>query len=256
MLSQFLNIQLFSFLLIFCRVGSAIMLMPGFGEAYVNARTRLFLALMFSLILTSALSNLPASPVSTGGLFILLIGEILIGLMMGGMARMLISGVHTAGGIIAYQSSLASSLTANIAGFSGQDTSLGNMLSMTSIVLIFVTDLHHVMLKGLMDSYTLFLPGQMPLMEDVARHATQTMSGAFKIAMQMSAPHLVVGMILYLGAGIIAKLMPNIQIFFIMMAPQLLISFCILMVTVSSIMLWYLEYLKNSLGSFVGMGNG
>jgi len=159
--------------------------------------------------------------------------------------------VHIAGSIIAYQSSLSSALTANIAGFSGQDTSLGNLMSMTTIVLIFVTDLHHVMLRGLIDSYMLFTPGHMPMMEDMATHATNTMTNCFRIAMQMSAPHLVVGLMLYLGAGIIARLMPNIQIFFIMMSPQLLISFFVLMITVSAIMLWYLDYLKEALGSFV-----
>jgi flagellar biosynthetic protein FliR len=250
-LSQFLTTEIFSFLLIFCRVGSAIMLMPGFGESYVTVRARLFLALTFSLILVPALGHMPASPASVGGTFILIFGEILIGLMIGGMARMLISGVHTAGSIIAYQSSLASALTANIAGFSGQDTSLGNLLSMSTIVLIFVTDLHHIMLRGLMDSYNLFAPGQIPLMGDIAKHATDTMSNTFRIAMQMSAPHLVVGMMLYLAAGILARLMPNLQIFFIMMAPQLLISFCILMISFSAIMLWYLDYIKEALSSFL-----
>lgn len=253
MLSQFLTTHTFAFLLIFCRVGSAIMLMPGFGESYVTARARLFMAMMLSLILVPVLlAGLPNAPTSVGGLVTLLIGEILVGLMIGGIGRMLLAGVHMAGGIIAYQSSLASALTANIAGFSGQDTSVGNLLSMTTIVLVFVTDLHHVMIKGLADSYSVFIPGHFPLMEDFAKHATATMSATFRIAMQMASPHLVVGMLLYLGAGVIARLMPNIQIFFILMAPQLLISFCILMVTVSSIMLWYLDYLKEALGRFVG----
>lgn len=251
MLSQFLITELFAFLLIFCRVGSAIMLLPGFGEIYVTARARLFMALMFSLVLTPALGAMPPLPSTTDRLFILLFTEILIGLMMGGLSRMLIAGVHMAGGVIAYQSSLASALTSNIAGFSGQDTSLGNLLSMSSIVLIFVTDLHHVMLKSLVDSYSLFAPGQLPLMEDLATQATHTMTRTFRIAMQLASPHLVVGMMLYLGAGILARLMPNLQIFFLMMAPQLLISFFILMVTFSAIMLWYLDYLGEALGGFL-----
>jgi flagellar biosynthesis protein FliR len=251
MLSQFVTAEIFAFLLIFCRVGSAIMLLPGFGELYVTARARLFIALMFALVLVAPLSPmLPKVPVSGGAVFILLIGEILIGLMMGAMARMLIAGVHMAGGIIAYQSSLSSALTSNIAGFTGQDTSLGNLLSMSVIVLIFTTDLHHVMLKSLMDSYQVFTPGMMPMMEDVANHATSTMSGAFRVAMKLSAPHVVVGMLLYLGAGIIARLMPNLQVFFLLMPPQLLISFFILMFSVSAMLLWYLEHLREALSTF------
>jgi len=97
----------------------------------------------------------------------------------------------------------------------------------------------------------LFLPGQMPLMGDIAQHATQTVSGIFQMAMQMAAPNIAVGLMLYLGAGILARLMPNMQIFFILMAPQLLISFFILMVSFSAIMLWYLDYFRTTLTGFL-----
>jgi flagellar biosynthetic protein FliR len=132
-----------------------------------------------------------------------------------------------------------------------QGTSLGNFLGVSALVLLFATDLHHLMLRGLAESYTLFLPGKFPNVADFAGHATKTMDGSFHMAMQMAAPHLVVGLIIYLGAGIIARLMPNMQIFFLLMAPQLLISFFILMISFSAIMLWYMEYIKDSLGSFL-----
>ncbi|NBO18655.1 MAG: flagellar biosynthetic protein FliR [Proteobacteria bacterium] len=250
MLAQLLTAEIFSFLLIFCRIGSAIMLMPGYGEAYVAPRVRLMLALLFSLLLVPVIPGLPPAPAELGGLVALLVGEIAIGLMLGGLARMLIAGVHVAGGIIAYQSSLSSALTSNITGFQGQDTSLGNLLSMTTVVLIFVTDLHHLMLRSLADSYSLFTPGLFPLMEDVATQASRTIASTFRIAMQLASPHLVVGMLLYLGAGIVARLMPNLQIFFIMMPVQLFISFCVLMACFSAIMLWYMEYLQGALGAF------
>jgi len=250
MLSHFLTSQLFAFLLVFCRLGSAIMLLPGFGEAYVAMRIRLFLALMFSVVVAPTI-HLPPVPANTFTLIQLLSAEILIGLFIGGVSRMLIATVHIAGTIIAYESSLSSALTQNITSFQGQDSSLGNLLSMTAVVLMFVTDLHHVMLKGLVDSYTLFLPGQMPLMGDIAQHATQTVSGIFQMAMQMAAPNIAVGLMLYLGAGILARLMPNMQIFFILMAPQLLISFFILMVSFSAIMLWYLDYFRTTLTGFL-----
>jgi len=250
MLSQFLTAQLFAFLLIFCRLGSAIMLLPGFGEAYVAPRIRLFLALLFSVLMVPVLQTFPI-PATVGGLMQLIFAEILVGIFFGALARMMIAGIHMAGSIIAYQSSLSSALTNDITAFQGQDTSLGNLLSMTSVVLIFVTDMHHYMLKGLAESYTLFLPGQFPMVEDFANHATHMMSATFQTAMQMAAPSIVVGMMLYLGAGIISRLMPNMQVFFIMMAPQLLLSFFILMVTISAIMLWYMEFFRETLASFL-----
>lgn len=251
MLSQFLISQLFSFLLIFCRIGSALMLMPGFGEAYVSPRIRLMLALMFSLILTPALPGLPTAPNTVFGLFSVLTAEIMVGLLLGGLCRLLIATMHIAASIIAYQSSLSSALTLDIAQFQGQDTSLGNLLSVTAVMLLFATDLDHLMLKGLADSYALFQPGQFPIIQDFANHVSQTVNGAFRTAMQLAAPNIVIGMMLYLGAGILSRLMPNMQIFFIMMAPQLLISFFLLMTTISAIMMSYLGYFKDALGVFL-----
>lgn len=251
MLSQILITELFAFLLVFCRIGTAVMLLPGFGESYIPARVRLFLAAMFSVVLAPVIHSLPPMPSDIMSLFTILLAEIMIGLFLGGLSRMLISAVHMAGMIIAYQSSLASALTQDIAHTQAQGTSLGNLLGMTALVLLFATDLHHLMLRGLADSYTLFQAGQFPQVEDFAGHATQTMNSSFQMAMKMASPHLVIGLIIYLGAGIIARLMPNIQIFFLMMAPQLLISFFILMITASAIMLWYMEYIKDSLGGFL-----
>lgn len=227
------------------------MLLPGFGEAYVAPRVRLLLALMFSLTLVPVVNNLPPMPDTVAGLFGVMIAEIAVGLFFGAITRMLIATVHMAGMIIAYQSSLISALVPDIAQGQAQVTSLGNFMSMATIVLLFTTDLHHLMLKSLVDSYTLFLPGHFPLMEDISQHAIQTMNATFRMAMQMAAPYIVVGLILFLAMGIIARLMPNIQIFFIMVAPQLLLSFFILMVTISTVLMWYMDYFKDSLASFL-----
>ncbi len=250
MLTQIAAAQLFAFLLIFCRVGMAMMLLPGFSESYVFARVRLALAAGMSILLAPVLTNIPHAPSHVSALFILIISEILTGLFLGGLSRILISAMHTAGAIIAYQSGLSASLTLGISQ-QGQDTALGNILSFTSVVLLFVMDLHHLMLRGLSDSYSLFIPGEFPSLGDFADHAAHMVNGAFHAAMQMSAPSLVVGTIMNLGAGILSRLMPNLQIFFIMISPQLVVSFLVLMVTFSSIMLWYMQYFQDTLATFL-----
>lgn len=227
------------------------MLLPGFGEAYVPARMRLFLAAMLSISLAPTIGNLPEIPNNIAVLIALLAAEILTGLFLGGLSRMLIAAAHMAGMIISYQSSLASAVTKDIALSQEQGTSMGNLIGVLSLVLIFATDLHHLMLRGVADSYTLFLAGQFPLVEDFANHAAKTMNSSFRIAMQIASPSIVVGLLIYLVSGIIARLMPNIQIFFLLMAPQLLISFFVLMISISAMMLWYLEYFKESLGGFL-----
>lgn len=251
MLSHFLISQLFVFMLIFCRTGAAIMLLPGFGEQYVAPRIRLMIALAFSLALAPVIQGMPPVPDTTLELIRIIALEILIGLFLGTIARMLIGAVHVAGITIAYQSSLSASITTGINQYSGQDSSIGNFLGMTAVVLIFATNLHHLMLRSLSDSYTLFLPGVMPPLHDMANVITHTLSDIFRMGIQLAAPNIVIGLILYLGAGILARLMPNIQIFFILLPPQLLLSFFIIMITISSIMLWYLDFFEHALMRFV-----
>lgn len=251
MLSQFVTEQLFVFLLVFCRLGSAIMFLPGFGEAYVLARVRLLLAAMFSLVVAPFLQNLPPIPTTVSGLAVLIIAEIMVGLFIGFICKILISTIQTASSIIAYQSGLASAMTQDLTAAQSQSTSLGNLIGMTALVLLFVTDLHHLMLRGLVDSYSLFIPGQFPITEDIANLGAKTLANSFRMATQIAGAHLVIGLILYLAAGIISRLMPNIQIFFIMTAPQLLISFFILMIGFSTMMMWYMDYFKDTLGGFL-----
>lgn len=251
MLSHFVTAQLFIFLLVFCRLGSAIMLLPGFGEAYVLPRIRLLLAAMFSLVVAPALQNLPPIPDSVFGLATLLIAEIMVGLLIGFICKILISTIQTASSIIAYQSGLASAMTQDITAAQSQGTSLGNLIGITALVLLFATDLHHLILRGLVDSYSLFIPGQFPMTEDIANMGAKTLSNSFRMALQIAGAHLVVGLMLYLAAGIISRLMPNIQIFFIMTAPQLLISFFILMIAFSSMMMWYMDYFKDTISGFL-----
>ena len=250
MLSHYLTSELFAFLLVFCRVGTALMLLPGFAETYVATRFRLLLALFFSLLLAPVVHTI-AVPDDIPHLLILILGEIMVGLFIGGLSVLLISAIHIAGYIIAFQTGLSASLSLGLGQTQGQDTTLGNLLSFSALVLLFATDMHHLMLRGLADSYSLFLPGQFPIVQDFANHATHMMDDAFTTAMQLAAPSLVVGMIMNLGAGILSRLMPNFQIFFIMIAPQLLIGFFILMVTISSIMLWYVDYVKATLATFL-----
>lgn len=251
MWEQLIVAEIFAFLLVFCRVGAGLMVMPGFGEMYVPQRIKLMLALAISLLLTPILLHkMPPLPFTPLGLMVLIVGEVLIGLLIGGIARIMIGAVHMAGLVIAYQSSLATALMLDVTQ-AGQTTSIGNFMTVLAVVLIFATGLHHLMLRAITDSYLAFAPGLFPPIEDFARLASLTMSRAFAVAMQLAAPHLAIGLIMYLIAGILARLMPTMQVFFILMPPQILIGMFVLMTTLSAIMLWFVRAYEDSISPFV-----
>ena len=228
------------------------MILPGFGEAYISPRVRLLFAAMFALVLTPAITPFPAPPSTIFELTTIMSAELLTGLFIGTITRFLISSISIAGMIIAYQSSLASALVQDVTTAGAQASSLGNLLGVSAMVLIFITDMHHLMLRSLHDSYQLFAVGQFPNIADFTEHAMRTASSSFLMALQLSAPHIVIGLLVYLAGGIIARLMPNLQVFFIIQAPQLMLSFFLLMIAFNTIMLWYMDYFRENVGKFVG----
>lgn len=251
MLEQFLVTEIYVFFLVFCRMGSALMLVPGLGELYINPRIRLLLALMVSLIVAPiAAPGFPPMPQNPLALGMMAIGEIIIGLFLGSVSRLLISAMHVVGQIVALQSGLASA-TFFDPNISSQGTSLGNLLGLLAAVLVFMLNIHHLALRGMADSYSLFAVGQFPPVEDFANLISTIVSRTFAIGVQLAAPFLVVAFVLYLGAGILGRLMPTLQVFFIIVAPQILISFALLAVSLSGMMLWYMRYYEDTLGGFL-----
>lgn len=250
-LEQFLVSELFAFLLIFTRIGSALMVLPGIGETYVSPRFRLPIAVMISLVLVPFLEpRLPPVPTSPLTLFVLLASELITGLFMGIMARMLVTVTHTVGMIMSYQSSLAAATMFDVSQAS-QGSGLGNFLGVTTVVILFATDLHHLMLAGLVDSYELLSPGQILPLGDMVQMMSTLVSECFKVAFKLSSPLIVSGLMIYLGAGLLARVMPNMQVFFVIIPPQIQISFAVITLTLSGLFFWYIDFIEEKLRIFV-----
>ncbi len=247
MLSSLLLSQVFAFLLIFSRVGSAVMVLPGFGEPYVSPRVRLVLALLLSLVLlpglTAALPPVPSSPLA---LFLLLMQEIIVGIFIGMIVNTLASVMHTVGMIFSYQSGLSSAVLFDPTQAT-QGTSAGNFLGILAITLMFALNLHHLMLQGVVESYTLFVPGHPLPLGDFANLTSRTVSMTFVMALKLSAPMIVVGLLLSLAGGVLSRLMPIIPIFFIIISPQMLLGFFLLMISITGVMLLFIRFFEESL---------
>lgn len=251
MLAQFLPEQIFAFMLVFSRVGTAMMLMPGIGEAYVYARVRLGVALALSLVLLPVVqSGLPGMPPTPVELVILLLGEIVQGLVIGGAARLLLSALNVAGMIISFQSSLAIAQTFD--PNQGTQTALvSSFLSILGVLLIFVSGMHTMLIAGMHDSYQLFPVGQLPPAGDLATLVVGVVSSAFAIGLQMAAPFIIYGMVFYIGLGVMQRLIPSIQLFFILMPAQLAIAFLVLMIVLSAALMVFLGHFEEQASNFL-----
>ena len=105
---------------------------------------------------------------------------------------------------------------------------IGNFLTMLGITLFFATDMHYLGHRGVERSYNLFEPGEMPATGDVAALVTKIMSGAFRVGIQLSAPFLVFGLVFNIALGVLSRLMPQMQLYFVALPASILIGllFC------------------------------
>ena len=244
MLGQMLPAEIFAFILVFSRIGSAVMLLPGIGENYVFSRIRLSLALALTLIMyPSVRDSLPVMPISAVALFVLIIGEVIIGLFIGGISRLLISSLHVGGVVIAFQSSLAFAQTVD-PNQGTQGAVLAALMTISGVVLIFVSGLHMLLFAGIRDSYELFPAGQPPPVSDFAQTAVELVSSSFKVGVQMAAPFIVYGLVFYIGLGVLQRLVPQVQLFFIAMPAQMLMAFLMITLVLSSSLIVFLNYFE------------
>ncbi|MFZ4541360.1 MAG: flagellar biosynthetic protein FliR [Rickettsiales bacterium] len=253
LLDHFLIGQLGAFFLIFCRIGSAMMVMPGIGDSYVSPRTRLLFALAMSLLLTPLLGHLiPALPESTITLVLLIACEVLIGSFIGMIARTILSVLHVAGTTIAFQSSLAvSSIFDPVTGT--QTAVVSNFITIVGLTVMLALNLHHLMLASVVDSYAIFKPGEYPMMGDMFKYHARLASDCFAMGIMLAAPHIVFSFVFYLMGGLMTRLMPNFQIFYVMMAPQIIIAFLLLFAILPIMIEVFVDFAQDRLLAFTGV---
>jgi len=240
-LAQFLPTNIFAALLIFDRIGTAMMLLPGFGEIYVPQRFRLLLALIISALLLPILAPmLPGLPASPSQLFVILGTEFVIGLFIGTLARILLAALEMAGQVVSLQIGLSNATMFNPLQAT-QSAVPSALYSVLGVLLIFLTNMHHLMLRGLVDSYMIFAPGQMPPVEDLSQTAARAVAGSFRLAIEMAAPFIVLGTAFFVVLGLIGRLVPQIQVTFVSQPLQIMGGLLLFAFVVAAGMGWFLD---------------
>ncbi len=242
------------FFLLFARVGTMFMLLPAIGERTIPARIRLSVALIFSVVLYPLIApELGPVPETLAGLGAALGHELAVGFILGGLTRLVLVAAQVAGAVIAYQMGLSMAQTADPTQGGVQGAIVGNFLAFTGIVLIFTTEMHHMLLAGIYQSYFYF-PVDAPLMlGDAADMATRIIAGGFITGVQMAAPLLIFGLVFYLGLGILGRLMPQIQVFFMMMPANIIVGLVLFALLLVLMMTWYLAHIEQQFAVIGGI---
>tara|TARA_R110000796_G_scaffold62218_3_gene143554 strand:- start:1802 stop:2557 length:756 start_codon:yes stop_codon:yes gene_type:complete len=247
-IDTFITTLFFSFFVVFARIGTAMMFMPGFGEVQIPVRPRLSMAVLVSLSLlplTPVSSALPDSPVAAVAL---LATEVTVGLWIGLSARILLSALQFAGFQAGQVSGLANAFGPVFGSFEGA-TMVATVLLMGAVTLIFVTDTHHLIIRALLSSYQVFPPGQI-ILGDLTNQILKVASHSLYIGTAIAAPFFVMGVILNLGMGLANRMMPQLPVFFV--AAPLLIGagLLILAIATPAMLDYFLEQFQEWLMGF------
>ena len=255
-LSEFLTTGVFAFMLTFARIGTAFMIMPGIGDSFVSARVRIHIAAAMAFILFPLTMPFIPDPLpNTIGVFMLVLMEFIIGAFFGVIARILMTALDTAGMAISISSGLSNAQLFNPA-LASQGSLVGALLSMTGAVLVFATNMHHLLFMGVMESYDLFPLGAVPDLGSMAEMTARTVSASFNIGIKFAAPFLVLSILIYTGMGVLGRLMPQIQVFILALPVQILLSIVLLMLVGSAGMMYWLSQFEQGMIFFLRSAGG
>jgi flagellar biosynthesis protein FliR len=253
-LEEFLVTGVFAFVLAFVRIGTAAMIMPGIGDSFVPGNVRLHFALGLSLVLFPLIvPYLPTPLPPTGILLSLIVMEFIIGLFFGTIARIFMTALDTAGMVISFSSSLSNAQLFN-PGLAAQGSLVGAFLSVTGALILFAANMHHLFIRGLMESYEMFPVGAIPDSGSMAELMARAVAASFSIGVKLGAPFIVMTLLIYVGMGVLSRLMPQVQVFLLALPIQIILSLLLMTMVLSAGMLYWLREFESGMVFFLSSG--
>jgi flagellar biosynthetic protein FliR len=201
-------------ILILCRIGTTLMIAPGFSSARVPTRVRLYVALCLATAMAPAvLGDNVVKPNASGLLVKLVFAECVVGAVIGLVCRFYIAALEfMANGIANYVG--LSALTGGI-DHDEPASGLATLITLVATLLVLLMDLHQLLIKTVLDSYGLIPLGVMADPQFGIRMLSTALGAAFLISLQVSGPFIVYGILVNVLFGILGKLIPQVPSYFV-----------------------------------------
>lgn len=214
-------------ILVFCRIGGCLMVAPGLSSDRIPVQARLYLALAITAALAPALAaTFPtggAALESPGALLALIFAELLIGITLGYLARLYFFALETLSTAVALSFGLGNIFGAALTE-PEPEPALTSFIMVSALLLIFCTDLHLEIIRALYASYEAApVTGSIDaggILDDILRILTE----AHLLALRICSPFLLFALVVNLSLGLLARLTPQVQIYFIMTPAVILLS--------------------------------
>ncbi len=250
-MTEILNIEIYNFLFIFLRIGSCIAFMPGFMTNFLYARARLCIALSISVVLIPFLSpELPPVPSDFLEMLKICLFEITYGAFLGLIMQILFSCLALAGNFAGQAIGFANAQMFD-PNTLNQSMVVEVFLTLLAVTIIFLTDIHHLMLGAIIDSYALFKVGSPLPVSDFAEFMTDTVNKSFVMGFKIASPFIAFSIVFYCGLGLFSRLMPQLNVFFLSLPLQIYLGLGLLLITTPIMILWFTKYYEDGLEQFI-----
>lgn len=232
-------------LMIFIRIISAFSTAPIFGNKALPVPARIFLSFVTAYVIFSAVGA-PGYQIqfTLGWLFVNAVKEVVTGLIIGFTLHIIFFAISFAGSIICFEMGLSMAEVFNPSEGT-QSNIMGEAIYIASFLIFFLINGHHYLIRGLAFSFSVMPVGNFemnkPLYEALVKYAGMV----FIIALKIASPILVSYFLIHIAEGIIAKVIPQMQVFFVTQPLKIGVGFLLLTALVP-IYIYFIKYLLKS----------
>lgn len=243
----------FAFVMVTARVGAAMSLLPGLGEAEPPAMVRVGLALgVTALLLPGIAPSIPAAPEASAQAAFMVAAEVVTGLWLGWLARLLVLALPIAAQFVSYMLGIANVLQPDPV-LGGQATPIARLLGLAAPVVILSTGLYALPIAALSGSYELIPPGTLLPAADGTVTAVRAVTAAFALAVRLASPFLLVAIVWHVATGLLARLVPRLQVYFVVMPGQILGGIALLAVLATALLEAWQAAARSGFASLPGL---
>jgi len=245
-----LNLDIASWLFVFLRVTAVVSVFPVFSAKNFPVRIRVALGALVAFLITPTLPAFPLEGYHFWGIVGVMVREVVTGLIIGFVSRMVFLMLDMAGNMIATNVGL--NLASDVNPFSGVRTEVPGMILFYLGAMLFLNlDLHHHVLIALEKGYTILPIGEGKMSEAVMGDLLTRTSQIFAVALQMTAPMMAVAFVVMLVFALLGRAVSQINSFFESFAFRVLSGLAVLGLTMNLMSRHIINYLQRLPGDIL-----
>jgi flagellar biosynthetic protein FliR len=199
-------------MMVFMRASAFLLVLPFFSVANFPVTVRVAMAAMLALLLAPLLPHFPLNQLTFFGVIGAMIQEVAIGLLLGFISRMVFYAADLAGNIAATEMGLNMATLFN--PLDHQNTQApSTILFFLAAVVMFSLDLHHWILLGFKETYSVLPMGHAQINPTLFTHVVRHTARIFMVGLQISAPIIGVSFVVTLVFGVLSRAVPQMNVF-------------------------------------------